>query len=807
MIANYLKIAWRNILRHKGYAFITVFGFAVGLACCLFILFYTLDELSYDRAVPGVERTYRVRIRGVLNNNTFNGANSCAPMAEAIRREIPEVEAATRIRFTGFPVLRYRDKCFSEERFFNVDPSFFGMFGVKLLQGDPRTALARPNQLVLTASMAIKYFAHESPLGKTVNADKRRDYVVVGVIPDAPRNTHFHYDFLASLSTLEDSRSPVWISNNYWTYIRLRPGASPQRVDDKLYALTVKFAAPQVQQAVGISWDELLKRGAEYRYGLQPLLDIHLRSNLDGEIEPNGDIDYVTIFSLVAVGIFLIACINFVNLATARSATRAREIGLRKVLGSERIRLVRQFLAEAFYLSFLAMLLAMLLVILLRPLFEQVAGKSFDWSILSRPLTLALVTLMFIIGGFLAGLYPAIHLSSFQPVSVLKGEKSSLRRNRGLRNFLVVFQFAISIFVVFCTLVVYRQMNFVRHKRLGFAREQVVLIPKADDLGTQVWTFKQELLGLPGVAGATDSTNLMGDGFGNSVFMLEGAPGNDQLLLWNMVTDADFARVYGLEMKAGRYFEKGREADAQGAVINEVAAEAVLRMGLSDPVGKQLIMPTEKPRSFTILGVVRNFHFESLHYPIRPLVLFNFDAKGFGRFLSLRLKAADIPATLDAIGRTWKRFANNQAFEYRFFDDQFARVFLAEEKTGQLFLSFAMLAILIACLGLFGLAAFIAEQRRKEIGVRKVLGAAVSGIVVRLSREFLKWVLLANLIAWPLAYVFMKNWLDDFAYRASIGVSIFVFSGLLALMVALLTASFQVLRAARANPIDSLRYE
>jgi putative ABC transport system permease protein len=810
MLKNYLKAALRNMRLHKGLSFITIFGFAAGLACCILITLFTIDQLSFDRHQAKSEHIYRVGIIGSLNNKTMEAPVSCAPLAEAMKREILEVEAVT--RFTGggrgAPVVRYKDKVFSEERFYWADPTFFDVFGTTFIKGDPRTALLQVNSVVLTRSMARKYFGSEDPLGKTINTDNRRDHLVTGVVEDVPRQSHFHYDFLGSLAVFENSRSTSWIGNNFYTYLVLRPGASLKAVEDKLQGLVRRYAGPQFQQMFGVSWDQLLKSGAKYSYFLQALTDIHLRSHYEYELEANGDISTVYLFSLVAFGVFLLACVNFVNLTTARAATRAREIGIRKAIGSGRGQLIRQFLFESSLTSFLAIILALVLAVLLRPFFNQLAGANAEIAVQGNPWLLPILLALLLLSGLVAGAYPAFYLSSFRPAQVLKGQPGGIKGKSIVRSLLVVFQFTMSIALIIGTLVINRQLHYMQNKKLGFNKEQVLIVKKTDDLGKQVQAFKQELLANPDIISVSNSTNLMGDpAFGDNVYNVPGGSGVSQFILWTMFADESFMGTYDIQMAAGRFFEKDRQSDLQGVVLNETAVKA---LGLTDPVGKEIIQMVGnggKPAKSTILGVMKDFHFQSLHDEIRPLAVHWFGPDGFGKVVSIRFRPVAFPALLKSIESTWKRLAKGQAFEYEFFDEHFAATYNAEQNTARLLMAFSALAIAIACLGLLGLATFATQQRTKEIGIRKVLGASVLSLSRLLSNEFLKLVLLANLIAWPLAYFVMTRWLRNFAYRASLGLELFFFSAVLALGIALLTVSYQSIRAARANPVDSLRNE
>lgn len=807
MLSNYLKVAVRNFLSRPGFSLINILGLAVGVACCLLILLFVRDETSFDRHNERIERMYRVGLSAFVNNNATEAVVSSAPMAKGLVDEIPEVEAAARVRNFGFPVFRYGDKVFSEERVFWVDNSFFDIFTVPFIAGDSRTALEKPLTIVLTRAMAHKYFGDEAALGKVLNADGRRDYVITGVVEDPPRNSHFHYDFLASVETYPDSRSPVWVNNNYLTYFLLREGARAEAVADKLPGLVRKHVGPQVQAAIGISLDQFIASGGRYEFFIQPVKDIHLRSHYEHELEPNGDIAYVYIFSIVALGILAVAVVNFVNLATARSARRAREVGVRKTLGSPRSQLVRQFLVESILMAFLAVLLALLLVQVLLPAFNGVTGKDLAMPYAESPYTIPGLIGLILGVGILAGIYPAFFLASFDPATVLKTETAGRSRKSHLRNTLVVFQFAVSIILLVGTLVVRRQMEYVRTRNLGFNKDQIVVVEKVDDIGTQIRTFKQELLGNPRVLSASNTDRLFGDDFGSSVFRLAGAAGEENHLLWTCRADEGFAETYQIEMASGRFFEATRQTDAGAVVINESAARA---LGVTDPAGKQIVAVGPTPaqsQTLTIIGITKDFHFQSLHTEIRPLIIGYFGEQGFGRYLSVRVRPENIRETIGFMDETWRGFAGNQAFEYQFFDDHYARLYRADERTGQVFLAFSVLAAFVAGLGLFGLSAFVAEQRTKEIGIRKTLGATVGGVSLLLAGQFTKWVLAANIIAWPFGYYFMHRWLQKFAYRAALSAGPFLLTSILVFVFALLTVSYQTIKAATADPVKSLKYE
>ncbi|HSP88829.1 MAG TPA: ABC transporter permease [Ignavibacteriaceae bacterium] len=803
MLKSYLRIAFRNLVRFKAYSLINVFGLALGIASCIVILLFVDDELSYDKFNEKAERIYRVHTRGKLLGNDLNMAVSPAPLGETMVLDYPEVIQSARLGYNANMLIRYKDNVFNETRFFWADSTIFEIFTMQFIQGDPKTALDEPHTIVLTETLAKKYFGKEDPIDKIMNMEDGTAYTVRGVIKDCPSNSHFHYDLFASLSSWGGSeRNTYWVSNNFYTYILLKEGTSGADLQKKLPEFAKKYAGPQIQQLLGITYDEALGKGYVYEFLMQPLLDIHLHSHLDYEIEPNSDIRYVYIFSIIAGFILVIACINFMNLTTARSSTRSKEVGIRKVLGSSKAKLIKQFLTESVLLAFFAVLIAIVLVEILLPSFSQLSGKDLQTNYFENLLAIpALIgTILFV--GFLAGIYPAFFLSSFQPVKTLKGKPNEGKKSF-LRSGLVVFQFAITIILFASTLIVYNQMKFIQDKKLGFDKEHVLVIQRAWALEDHAKAFKEELLRNSNIVSASNTDNLPGRLFGQTVFKPEDAPLSQQYPLAIMATDYDFSKTLGLKMVEGRYFSRESSTDTTAIILNE---NAVKFMDMKDPIGKRLVLPDpNQSRVFTIVGVLKDFHYESLHQHIRPLAIFL--NSGQTAYLPIRIRPNDVSKTISFVKDQWNEFVPGKPFEYFFLDEDFNRLYQSEQKTGQIFSAFSILAIFIACLGLFGLTAFTVERRIKEIGIRKVLGASVSTIVLLISKEFLKWVLIANLIAWPVAYFYMNSWMENFAYKTNISIWVFIFSGIIALLIALLTVISQTIKAATANPVKSLRYE
>ncbi|HVO75020.1 MAG TPA: ABC transporter permease [Ignavibacteriaceae bacterium] len=802
MIKNYFKVAFRNLIKYRGYSFINILGLAIGITCCLLILLYVLDELSFDKYNEKYNRIYRVAVYGLLGTNEFNGAVSSAPLAETLLREYPEVEQATRIQTFGYPVIRYKDKVFSEEKFYWADSTFFNVFTAHFIKGDPRTALTEPNTVVITESMMKKYFGNEDPVGKTINSDKRKDYEVTAVIKDFPKNSHFHFDFIGSLSSYNDDQE--WLSENVYTYIVLREDVNPKEFEKKLDEVVKKYVAPKITEVIGIPFEELVSKGAKYYYYLQPLSDIHLNSNIEHEIEPNSSIIYIYIFSVIAASILAIACINFMNLTTARSSNRSKEIGIRKTLGSNRQQLIRQFLVETIIMSVIAIIISIILIELFLPSFNGLIDKNLMLNYFQNLYTLPLLVFLAVIVGIIAGIYPAFYLSSFNPIRIFRKEKIKSTKS-WLRNTLVISQFSISIILFVGTIVVYTQLEYIMNKDLGYNKEQVLVIQKTDDIAAYKESFMEELRNIPGILSASNSHTIFGKELGSSAYQLSDGGERSNNLFWVINSDYFLAETYRIKMAEGRFYSKEFGTDSESIVINETAARA---LGLGgNAVGKEIYPVGNHGLRKKIIGVMRDFHFESLHQKIKPLVINLFNANRFGRFVSVRLASGDYKGKIESIKELWHKYAGPQAFEYFFFDEEFAKTYRSEERTGTIAAVFSALAIFIACMGLLGLAAFTTEQRTKEVGIRKILGAGVGSIVILLSKEFAKWVLIANIIAWPIAYFIMRTWLNDFAYRISIPFWSFIIAGLSALIIALLTVSYQALKAAVINPVKSLRYE
>jgi putative ABC transport system permease protein len=805
MLRNYLKIAWRNLMLRKAYTAINILGLAIGLAACLLIVLFIQHELSYDKYHAKTKRMYRMTINGMLAGKGITATYASAPAGPALIREIPGIETTTRMVSRGTFIVKKGTESFKEERVIFADSNFFNVFSIPLLKGNPKTILREPKTLVITQTIANKYFGDADPIGKTLTFGEKDVYRITGLCKDVPSNTHFHYDMFASING--EQLGAKWLSSGALTYVVLREGYSVEKLNAAMPAIVDKYIGPEIKEFIGISHAEFKKRGDKIEFVFQPIADIHLKSHIDGEIEANSDIKYVYIFSAIALFILMIACINFMNLSTAGSANRAKEVGIRKVLGSVQGQLIGQFLSESVLVTFMALGAALVIVAVALPYFNQLSGKAFDVSILVKGMMLPAILLSCLFIGLLAGSYPAFFLSAFKPVSVLKGKISAGFKSSWLRSTLVTTQFVVSIGMIIGTIVVYRQLSFIQNKKVGFDKDQVLILHDTYVLGQKLNTFKDEIKQLSQVANATmagyipaGASNSGGDGF-------ELVNGSDHPVTYRDKTyniDDDYLPTLGITLAAGRNFSRNIRSDTAAVLINEAAAK---EFGFKNPIGQQLRTigngePLSK-RTYTVIGVVKNFHFESIHNHIAPLVMY-YGADTYQ--MAIRVRTSDIPNLLTALEQKWKGQTDNP-FSYSFLNERFNKTYLLEQRTGQLFSIFATLTIIISCLGLFGLAMFTAQQRTKEIGVRKVLGASVLSVVVLLSKDFVRLILIAILIVTPIAWFVMNQWLKDFAYRVEISWWIFAVAGVLAIAVALLTVSFQSIKAALMNPIKSLRSE
>lgn len=808
MFRDYLKTALRNIRKNKLFSIINILGLSLGIATCFILLLYVQDELSYDRFNKNADNIVRIIFQADINGGKINESVVMPPVAQTIKKDFPEVEDATRLRAYGAAKITYKDKVFKDDRFAFVDPNFFSIFTLPMIEGNAKTALLEPHTVVITKETAQKYFGNDpnsyrNAMGKTLEFnDDTETYTITGVIENIPSNSHFHFDIFGSMKGWKNATSDTWLGSNYYTYLLLKPGTNRKQMQAKFPAMVAKYMGSQMQQQMGLSLEQFMTKGNSMGFALQPLTSIHLHSATNNELEPGGNANYVYIFAGVALFLLIVACINFINLSTAGASKRLKEVGIRKVVGSGRFQLVRQFLSESIVISLFALLIAIVMVQLALPEFNTISGKHLSFG--TKPI-MGLIGLGLLV-GIASGIYPAFYLSSFKPIAVLKGKLTTNHKSFGLRSSLVVFQFFISVALIIGTIVVYQQMRFMQNKDLGYNKDQLLTIPNSSVLGKNEQVFKQQMLQDPRIVNATVSWYRPA-GPSNYNNSLAYPQGNDHLIVNGVEyhVDEEYIPTMGMQMISGRNFSKDFETDSSAIILNETAAKA---LGWNDAtaVGKTVIRQNSDKGDnfpFHVIGVVKNFNFKSLHEVISPLYM-SLEPEGG---LIFRIKTTDVAGLLSTMKKQWDSYNVDEPFTYNFMDDLFNKTYAAEQKTGTILNLFSALIIFVACLGLFGLVTYTAEQRTKEIGIRKVLGASISQVIQMLSKEFLKLVLIASLIAFPVAWWGMNEWLQGFAYRTNVSWWVFAVAGFAALLIALITISFQAIKAAIANPVKSLRNE
>ncbi|MBN2265044.1 MAG: ABC transporter permease [Candidatus Aminicenantes bacterium] len=801
MFKNYLTVAWRNIKRSKAYSALNILGLAVGMAVFILIMLFVRTETSYDHYHANARNIYRVVQE--QPGNVYLGSNVFAvtpgPLAAAMAQDFPEVLAATRIDNWGNVLVRVGDKSFMEREIHWTDPQTFEIFSFPIVRGEGGSALTDPFSVLLSESAAARFFGGDDPVGRTLALqayEMDSEFKVAGVFRDLPMNSHFVMNVVAPFETIgkiQQTDLTRWGSNSYYTYVLLEDGADPRDLEIKLVPFIAKYEAER-------GWRH---EGRHSRYFLQALTRIHLHSRANFDFGLIGDARFVNLFASIAVLVLVIACVNYMNLATARSLKRTKEVGLRKVVGAGKGQLVRQFLGDAMVLTFLALMLAVGFVLAALPAFRRFVERDIAFDPFRDAALVPGLVLLAAVVGAIAGSYPALFVSGFRPVAALKGTGASRARGRGLRNGLIVFQFAASIALIICTIVVSGQLAFIRNTDMGYDRDQILVLTPRGGVRTALGAFQNELRSHPAVVGVAASSCLPNNVTSSTHARWPGRPEDLEIPIYRIDADYDLPELYGLELARGRSFSRDYPSDAGGAfLLNESAQKA---LGWDDPIGREFGLTREGKATGRIVGVLQDFHMHSLHLSIMPLFIFLDPARS--NRVSIKLRGGDIPAALAFVRRTWEKFAPEYPFEYAFFDEIFDRAYRVERRLGTMFSAFAGLAVLIACLGLLGLASFTAEQKTKEIGIRKVLGASSSGVVVLLSREFMKWVVVANVIAWPVGYFAMRSWLESFAYRIDLTVPMFLGATLAAFFVAAVTIGAQTCRAAAANPADSIRYE
>lgn len=794
MLKNYIKIALRNIKKQKVNSFINISGLAVGLAAVILLLLYIQYEISYDRFHEKADRIYRVAIEEKESRRL--GIATPAPLAPLMRADFPEVEDAVRFMKRDNRLVSYHDQHFIENNFFFVDPEIFDLFSLELLEGNPEAVLSNPNSVVITETMAKKYFGHENPIGKIIRFEDVYDFQVTGILTNLPENSHFQVNFLAPFLAQEQIWKwidlPGWRFKMYQTYFTVKENMRPTGLEQKIYSIYRDHYGDEY--------------AGKYTFLLQPLTRIHLHSNATREIGNNADLQTIYILTLIALLILMIASINYTNLTTAQSSRRLKEIGLRKVIGANRNQLIKQFIGESFIVTAFSFIIAFFIAGLALPAFNTFVGRNLSLNFMAN--TEFLVWLCTLLGavGLFAGIYPAFSIAAVRPTSLLKERAVGFKKSK-LRTSLVVAQFTISIILIIITFIIKGQMHFVRTTNVGYTKDNIVVVDMNDErIEENIENIKIELLRNPNISSVAASSYLPHNTGGNNLPSWPGKPDDLEVQMYFNPVDYDFLDLYNIELVEGRNFSREFPSDANGAVIlNETALKTI---GWESGVGKDFIHATfnDEKKPLKIVGVVKDFHMLSLHQPIAPFY-FTCDLEHAATHLSVKIRGENTSEPIQYIQDVLKRFSPNYPFNYQFFEDMFNSTYRSEQKLGNVFSFFSILAIIIACMGLFGLALFSTIQRAKEIGIRKVLGASVSGIVMILSKEFTGWVLLANVIAWPVAYYASNRWLEQFAYRIDITLWVFLASGMFALVIAVFTVCYQSIRAALANPVESLRYE
>ncbi len=799
MFKNYFKTAIRNFKKNTIFSFINIVGLAIGLTCFVLIAVFVYNELNYDTYAGEAKDIYRLNL-----NVTGNGDIAVYPMVdfavgEGMKNAFAEIKDFTRLSpSTDF--VQYNHKQFKEDKLAFADDNFLQMFSVPLIEGSNRDALVQPNSVVISKAFAKKYFGDANPVGKSLTIGLHNVlYKVTGVFNKVPDNSHFHFDAFISLSTWHVT-NPTWSNLGEFTYLELNKKADVKKLEAKFPQLVAKYVVPEVQHDMGVSLAEAQKSVNTFIFTLQPLTDIHLYSHTKNELEPNGDIQYVYIF---AIFILLLACVNFTNLSIARSVKRAKEVGVRKVMGSAKFQLIKQFLSESVLMSFCSMLLAIVFIFLLLPYFNQVSGKQISLEyFLNYKFIFAMLALIFFV-GIVAGIYPSFFLSSFNPIKVLKGHSKTGSNKNTLRSSLIVFQFFVSTALVISTIIVYEQLNYMQNKKLGYDKEQVLFLPDGRLIGDNQDAFKQQLLQDSRVVSASIARSIPGDDFMDGT---EAHPqnenGNGTEIHMNIYhVDYDYVKTLGIKITQGRYFSKDFGSDSEAVVINESAVNE-LGWNKVNPVGRTIVRSGQ--HMFKVVGVVADFNYTSAKQKIAPLMMMLGNNHGG---MMIKIKTVDVTGFLKDLKNKWNAFNPQGPLSYSFLDDKFVSLYLSELRTQQIFSAFAVIAIIIATLGLFGLSAFVIEQRTKEIGIRKVLGASVQQVLLLVSKEFLSLVAIAFIISVPVTYWAMHQWLENYAYRISISIGVFAAAGIVTVLIALLTVSFQALKAALSNPVKSLRTE
>ncbi len=806
MFRNIIKHSFRSFNRQKGYAFINIMGLSIGIACSLLISLYVIFELSYDRFNEKGDRIYRIILDGKIGGQEMKGSYTSPPVGPTMFQDFPEIEDFTRLNTGGETVIKYDEKHFTTNSFAQADSSFFNIFSIPLIKGNANTILDGPFKVALSESTAKKIFGSADPVDKMLKIGNDTSlYKVSGIYNDIPDNSHFEADLITSFTSNRRANSESWMSNSFNTYVLLKPGADYKQVDKKIPAMIAKYVGPQIQQFIGITLDDFLAQGNKYSMFLQPLPDIHLQPEIQQDTKPANNPKYLYIFGSIAFLIIIIAAINFMNLSTAQAAKRAKEVGIKKVSGSSKGLLIQQFITESLLLSFISLLFALIIVQLSLPYFNNLLGVNLALNLFNNWYTIPVLLSLVVIVGFISGSYPAFYLSAFKPVSVLKGGVKDSMKNGKLRSILVVLQFSISIILIIGTTIMYSQINYMQKKDLGFDKEQLLVIRRAEVLGNKVKSFKQEILNINGVQNATASTALPAHNNNNNGHLVEGRREETLLLETNWV-DYDYLKTLGMEMALGRFFDRDHPSDVDACVINE---KAVKHYNFDSPLETRFLRGSniDEAEYAPVIGVVKDFHFRSLQTPITPYIFVFKDENMNWGFITAKVSTEKVQNTIQNIEKVWKNFTGNEPMQYFFLNDAFNNLYKEETRNAKLAIIFTVLVIFIASLGLLGLTSFTIEQRTKEIGIRKAMGASAGTIFYLIAKEIIVLVIISTLIAWPAIYFISKSWLQNYQYRINLGFGYFLAGVLIATLIAVFTISFKTMKSARLNPASCLRYE
>jgi putative ABC transport system permease protein len=808
MIKNFLINSLRNMRKQRGYIILNVGGLVIGLTSFLFLTLYVMHELSFDTFHKNYKNIYRVKVVGQLQGGVLDQAVTCAPLASALTNDYPEVVVSTRVTRMGAWLFQFGENRFNEDGVLFADSAFFRVFDFKLIKGDPNTALVRPRSIILTEDFARKYFGDQDPLGKqmVVEADTIL-FTVTGVVKNVPDNSHLKFDILASLSTYPgQANNQIWLSNNFYTYFVAKDGTDWKTLQTKLTGLVTKYVGPQVRQLIGVSFEDFRKTGNDYGFALEPLKDIHLKGAPQYNLEPMGSLTTVYIFSVIAILILAIAVINYINLATAKSVNRAKEVGVRKVSGANRTGLISQFLGESLLVTAISTLLAVLIVYALMPSFNSLVGIDLTAGPLNTSNGIFLLIALIITVGVSAGFYPAFVLASFNPVEVLKGTMNPGSISKNLRALLVIFQFTVSIVIIIGSIIVYNQLDFMTRKDIGFEKKNMIVIRRSDAINKKYEAFRTQLLAIPGVEQVGYSRAVPGTPYNYNAFFNDDDPEKRTYLLNQTQVSFDFPQALGVQLAEGRYFSREFGSDSTSVLINQTAVKS---LGLKDPVGKFILLPTgpQKYQKLRIIGIMKDFNIESMHKAITPVCFTVLYQGGGDQYATIRLSGKDMNRTIRAIEEKWQEFTPRQPFQYEFFTDSWNHLYTSEIKTGKIFILFSILAIFIACLGLIGLITYITTKRTKEIGIRKTYGASTSLVLGILSKEVIFLILISSLIAYPVAWFGSKYWLEGFAVKARVSPLIFLSATFVALLIGWLAISYQTVKAANYNPSRALRVD